>query len=241
MLDACRRAGIGLGQTVLDIGAGPGFAAMDIAEIVGPDGCVIAVERSRRFLDALVERAKRLGLTNLRAVEADVTEGGLGEAVADLAWCRWVLCFVPEPRRTIGHIAAALKPGGTAVFHEYADYASWRTMPPSPEIERFRTLAMQSWRDTGGEPDIALELPAWLEAEGLEIVSVRPLLEIVGRDDFVWQWPSAFMASGARRLAELGYVDAEEAERLAGALDLMPGGTRMVTPMVAEIIARKKS
>jgi hypothetical protein len=62
---------------------------------------------------------------------------------------------------------------------------------------------------------------------------------IVGRDDFVWQWPAAFMASGARRLAELGYVDGDEAERLAGALHLMPPGTLMMTPLVAEIVARK--
>ncbi|HEX4738580.1 MAG TPA: methyltransferase domain-containing protein [Allosphingosinicella sp.] len=240
MLDACRRAGIGPGRTVLDVGAGPGFAATDIAEIVGPAGCVIAVERSRRFLDALAERAECLGLANLRLLEADVTEGGLGEAVADSAWCRWVLSFVANPSGTVSHIAAALRPGGTAIFHEYADYASWRTMPPSPEIERFVRLAMQSWRDTGGEPDIALRLPMWLEAEGLEIVSVRPLVEIVGREDLAWQWPAAFLASGANRLAELGYVDGEEAERLAGALERMPQGTRMMTPLVAEIIARKR-
>ena len=240
MLDACRRAGIGPGQTVLDIGAGPGFAAIDIAEIVGRQGRVVAVERSRRFLDALADRAQRLGLENLRLVEADVAEGGFGKAIADGAWCRWLLSFVTDPAQTVSHIAAALRAGGTAVFHEYADYASWRTMPPSPEVERFVSLAMQSWRDAGGEPDIALQLPTWLKAAGLEIVSAQPLVEIVGREDFVWQWPAAFMASGARRLGDLGYIDAQEAERLAGALDEIPQGTRMITPLVAEIIARKK-
>ena len=240
MLDAFRRAGIRPGLTVLDVGAGPGFAALDLAEIVGPSGRVIAAERSRRFLAALEARAARQGLANVEAIERDVAEAGLGEAVADAAWCRWVLSFVSDPQRTIGHIAAALKPGGLAIFHEYADYASWRTTPPSPKVERFRELAMRSWRDTGGEPDIALHMPPWLEAEGLEIVSIRPLIDIIGRDDFVWQWPAAFMASGARRLAELGYVDDEEAEHLAGALDMLPPGTRMITPLVAEIIARKK-
>jgi SAM-dependent methyltransferase len=239
MLDAFRRAGIGPGSVVLDVGAGPGFAALDLAELVGPNGRVIALERSRRFLAALEDRAGRLGLANVETHALDVAESGFGEAIADAAWCRWLLCFVPDPRRAIGHIAAALRPGGTAIFHEYADYGSWRTMPPSPDVERFRGLAMKSWRDQGGEPDIALRLPAWLAAEGMEIVSARPLVEIVGHGDFVWQWPAAFMASGARRLAELGYVDGDEAERLAGALDLMPQGTLMMTPLVAEIIARK--
>jgi hypothetical protein len=113
-------------------------------------------------------------------------------------------------------------------------------LPPSAEVDRFRDLVMKSWRDAGGEPDVALELPPLLAAEGLEIVSARPLVQIVGTNDFGWRWPAAFMASGARRLAELGYVEAEEAEQLAGILDRVPAGTLMMTPLVAEIIARKR-
>jgi SAM-dependent methyltransferase len=150
-----------------------------------------------------------------------------------------VLSFVAEPERAVRNIAAALRPSGTAVFHEYGDYGAWRTMPLDPDVERFRELVMRSWRDAGGEPDVALELPRWLEAVGLEVLEIRPLIEIVGRGDFAWQWPAAFMATNAARLAELGYAGAEEAERLATALDRVPEGTRMITPLVVEVIARK--
>jgi 16S rRNA G527 N7-methylase RsmG len=34
VLDAWRRAGFGAGQRLADIGSGPGFAALDLAEIV---------------------------------------------------------------------------------------------------------------------------------------------------------------------------------------------------------------
>ena len=187
---------------------------------------MIAAERSRRFLDALEARAKRLGLGNIETIQVDVAESGFGAAVADAAWCRWLLSFVADRRRTVGHIAAALRPGGSAIFHEYGDYGSWRMLPPSAEVDRFRDLAMKSWRDAGGEPDAALELPSLLAAEGMEIVSTRPLVQIVGRDDFAWQWPAAFMASGARRLAELGYVDADEADRLAGRARSLRAGRR---------------
>jgi len=240
MLDAFARAGIRPGLTVLDVGAGPGFAAIDLAEIVGPSGRVIAAERSQRFLDTLAARAERIGLGNVEAMQVDVAENGFGSGIADAAWCRWLLSFVSDRRRAIAHIAAALRPAGKVIFHEYGDYGSWRMMPPSAEVDRFRDLVMKSWRDAGGEPDVALELPPMLAAEGLEIVSARPLVQIVGRGDFAWQWPAAFMASGARRLAELGYVEAGEAERLAGALDAMPAGTLMMTPLVAEIIACKR-
>ena len=52
VLDCWRVAGIGAGSRVLDVGAGPGFAAADLAEIVGPSGEVVAVERSGRFVEA---------------------------------------------------------------------------------------------------------------------------------------------------------------------------------------------
>ena len=158
MLDAWSRAGIRRGQTIIDVGAGPGFATLDLAAIAGPQGKVIAFERSPQFLAELRHRAADAGLANIETVERDVAEGDLGEDFADAAWCRWLLSFVADPRRTVAAIANALKPGGVAVFHEYGDYGAWRMMPPNPVVDRFRALVMQSWRDSGGEPDIALFL-----------------------------------------------------------------------------------
>jgi SAM-dependent methyltransferase len=235
VLDAWARAGIVAGQTVVNVGAGPGWASADLAEIVGPAGRVVALERSESFLEAL--RARGLGNVEVRA--QDVCAAPFGDAVADAAWCRWVLSFVEAPERTVGHIAAALKPGGVAVFHEYADYGAWQMMPPDADLDAFRSAVMRSWRDAGGEPDVALRLPEWLAAAGLELVEIRPLIEIVGPGDFTWQWPAAFMAVNARRLAGLGYCSEAEADRWATVLDRAPAHARMVTPLVAEVIARK--
>ena len=236
MLDGFRLAGFAAGQTIIDVGAGPGFATADLAELVGADGRVIALERSPHFAAALRDR----GLANVEVREQDVNERDFGTGIADGAWIRWVLAFVADPARTVRHIAQALKPGGKAVFHEYADYQSWRTMPPSPDHEQFRSLIVKSWRDSGGEPDIALELPLLLDAAGLDLVAVRPMVKIVGRDDPAWQWPASFIATGSARLHELGYATAEEAHRFATFLDRLPPGTRMITPLIAEIIAVKR-
>jgi hypothetical protein len=123
--------------------------------------------------------------------------------------------------------------------HEYADYGAWQMLPPSEEVNRFRTLVMQSWRDAGGEPDIGRHLPEWLAEEGFEMLEARPLMDVVGRQDFVWQWPAAFMATNAARLAELDYIGEEEVTRLGTALDRVPTHAVMVTPLVLEIIARR--
>jgi ubiquinone/menaquinone biosynthesis C-methylase UbiE len=51
VLDCWRRARITSGSRVLDVGAGPGYATLDLAEIVGPTGQVVAIERSNRFVE----------------------------------------------------------------------------------------------------------------------------------------------------------------------------------------------
>jgi hypothetical protein len=68
---------------------------------------------------------------------------------------------------------------------------------------------------------------------------MRPLIHVARKGDFIWRWPASFMASGAARLAELGYVEPAEAERLATALDRLPAGSWMTTPLVLEVIAKK--
>ena len=112
-------------------------------------------------------------------------------------------------------------------------------MPPHPLHERFRSLVEQSWRDSGGEPDIALWLPKWLDEAGFEIVETRMLADIITPADETWQWPRSFMATGSERLHELGYVKADEVEAMSQLLDEPPPGAHMLTPLVAEIIARK--
>jgi hypothetical protein len=112
-------------------------------------------------------------------------------------------------------------------------------MPPHPLHERFRSLVEKSWRDSGGEPDVALWLPAWLADAGFEIVETRILADIITPADEKWQWPRAFMATGTARLHELGYVEADEVESMSRLLDDSPEGAHMLTPMVAEVIAHK--
>jgi hypothetical protein len=139
-------------------------------------------------------------------------------------------------------IGSALRPGGVAIFHEYADYASWRLLPPRPAMERFVADVMASWRATGGEPDIALDIPAWLEALGFEIQSLTPIVDVISPRDYVWQWPKSFVKVGLQRLIELGAIDETKGARIESAFDEIErsSSARMITPAVLEIIARKR-
>ena len=57
-LECWRRAGITIGSRVIDIGCGPGYATIDLAEIVGRSGEILAIERSPRFLKIAQDRCR---------------------------------------------------------------------------------------------------------------------------------------------------------------------------------------
>lgn len=237
-----RRAGFTAGQTLIDLGCGPGYAAIDLADIVGPAGRVVAVDRSRRFLDVLdsVARARRLG--QLETLEQDLDERDLPALEAHGIWSRWVYAFVRDPRRLLERAARALRAGGVMVLYEYVDYRAWRVSPRSDVFEAFVEEVIASWRANGGEPDVGVDLPRWLVELGFEIRSLEPISEIARPGDFMWQWPRAFVGTGIARLVELGRISGERGRAMTRAFDeteTTPGAFT-VTPTVIEIIATRR-
>src|ERR1700731_3380551 len=105
VLDCWQRAGITVGKRVLDLGAGPGYATVDLAEIVGPTGEVTAVERSRNFVQAMNETCRARGLANVKIHELDLMTDDLPAAAYDFTWSRWVAAFVSDPALLIKKIA----------------------------------------------------------------------------------------------------------------------------------------
>jgi SAM-dependent methyltransferase len=242
VLAAWERAGFAPGQTLLDVGCGPGWATLDLAELAGATGRVLAIDRSRRFLDTLEAAVAERGLPNVHTVEQDLDSAPLPDVIADGAWCRWVFAFVRRPHELLQRICARLRPGGRFVAFEYFDYSTFALAPPSADFTAFVRAVMKSWRDTGGEPDIGLHLPQWLAEQGFDIVATRPHIHVAAPADAWWQWPKTFVEIGLQRLVDLGAVTATDAERMArafAAAEAAPAA-RVITPAVLEIVAVRR-
>ncbi len=238
-----QKAGITTGSRVLDLGAGPGYAATDLAEIVGPTGKVVAMERSSNFVRALKERTHSHELSNLQIHELDLMTDDLPEGPYDFSWCRWVASFVTDPSLLVQKLGRAMRPGSVAIFHEYAHYLTWRFIPRLPSQERFAQEVKTSWAAAGGKADIGLDLPVYLAANGFTVRAAEPRIYCVGPRDFMWQWPASFIGIGLARLQELGRIDAsfaEQVERDVAAAGRNPAALVM-TPLVLEIVAEKTS
>lgn len=242
VLDAWRRAGIKTGSTVVDAGAGPGWASLDLAEIVGEDGRVIALERSARFSEIMMAAAAQRGFADVIVPHVlDLVEDDLPEGEADAFWIRWVLAFVSDPELVVAKLARSLKPGGTAVIHEYLNYESFTVVPDDGAIRGFTDHVVEDWRASGGEPDIGRDLPALLLKQGMRIVQMNPIVDVVQPSSFIWQWPSSWLRNYPKHLVEAGKLTPDWAERVPAALEKAEADPAaiMITPTVMEIIAEK--
>jgi SAM-dependent methyltransferase len=241
VLDCWQRAGITVGKRVLDIGAGPGYAAVDLAEIVGPTGEVVALERSRNFVRAMREACRARSLTNIRTHELDLMTDDLPKGRYDFSWCRWVVSFVRDPVLLIKKLTGVMRKSSVAIFHEYGHYETWRFFPRLPSQERFREHVIETWRESGGEPDGAAGLPALLSANGFVIRSATPHIFCVRPTEYMWQWPATFIEVYLPRLIEMGRIDQKFADKVR--VDLASAEANpnalMTTPLVLEVIATK--
>lgn len=236
--EAWRAAGFRPGNVLIDVGCGPGFATFDLAEIVAPGGRVYAIDQSARFVAFAEGQARARGLQNVVAATADLDAFEFDGIAADGAWIRWVLAFVPQPRRVLSRLASALRPAARIVIHEYFAYETWKLLPRDDDFERFVASVMRSWRSRGGEPNVGLHLVNWLEEIGFRILSTRTITDLIRANDARWHWPTAFALSGVDRLIDLGDVDIAEGERLRTRLrSLFSEEPWMFTPAVLEVIA----
>jgi ubiquinone/menaquinone biosynthesis C-methylase UbiE len=242
VLDLWNIAGVATGQTVIDAGAGSGSATRDLAEIVGPKGRVIALERSHRFLAALKANAEAHGLANVEAVDTDLLDYAWPERIADRVWCRWVLAFVADPAAVVRGFARALKPGGKAIIQEYYDYGSWRLAPQSDVFEAHVAKIIAKWRASGGEPDIALDLPRLLSEAGLEIETVRPIVFTARMNEFTASWPIGFARGYLPVMRDAGDITAAEAAEIEAVLDRYAADANalVITPGVLQVVAVKR-
>lgn len=106
------------GMTVVDLGAGTGYATIPAARAVGPDGTVIAVDGCRELLEILARKATAAHLP-VRTVHADAAELPLPDAGADLALCTYVLHELADPAPALAELHRVLRPGGRLIVADY--------------------------------------------------------------------------------------------------------------------------
>ena len=151
---ALDRLGLREGWRCVDVGAGGGDVSVALAEVVGRDGRVYAVDSDPTARDVAAKAAAAY------AQVIAITQAGedllLPEPV-DLAFCRFVLMYVSDPLLVLRRMGAAVRPGGWVVAQE-------------PITSAGRVCGEPFSMPDAPNPDVGAELPALTRAAGLEIV-----------------------------------------------------------------------
>lgn len=172
VIDACRRANVGLGARAIDLGCGPLGALAALAQVVGAEGSVTGVDAS----GAALTRARSLLGTHfpqIDLVEADVNTVAIEPA--DLAYSRLMLLHQADPAVTVANAARLLRDGGVLIAHEASDLPihAPAAEPHVPAMTRVWELVIGAARARGARTDFARRGRAYLESAGLTIESHR--------------------------------------------------------------------
>ena len=97
--------------TVLELGCGRGPNFAPLQDVIGPGGRLIAVDPSAGMLGAAKRRARRAGWANVEFRQTDAEHVQLEANSLDGALCTLVLNGIPDHRRAVAKLHAALKPG----------------------------------------------------------------------------------------------------------------------------------
>ena len=107
------------GQVVCDLGCGNGFYTLRIAEEVGPQGKVLAVDIQPEMLTLLRERAKEANVTNVKPILGSLIDPKLPVGEADLILLVDVYHELSHPEHMLAAMRRALKPDGRLVLVEF--------------------------------------------------------------------------------------------------------------------------
>ena len=107
---------------VLDLASGTGEPGISLAQRVGPQGSVTAVDQSSELLDIAAERARDKKLLNFTTQQADAHHLPFADQSFDLATCRFGVMFFSDAQRALAELRRVLKPGARACF------AAWGPM-----------------------------------------------------------------------------------------------------------------
>ena len=109
-----RGAGIEPGQTVLEVGCGTGFFTIPAAEMMGDQGCLLAMDPLLDYTKRVSEKVQATGFENVRVIKRDALETGLDDASIDKVLLFGVLPFPFLPlSRLLPEMHRILKPDGT--------------------------------------------------------------------------------------------------------------------------------
>ncbi|HEY4992078.1 MAG TPA: methyltransferase domain-containing protein [Nakamurella sp.] len=206
------------GQSVLDIGCGPGTITLDLARRVTP-GQTVGVDRAGRPLISARSAAADQRVANVAFTVGDAYQLDFPDSSFDVVHAHQVLQHLTDPVAALKEMRRVCRPGGVVAARD-ADYAAMTWYPADPRLDRWLELYHQVADDNGAEPDAGRRLVAWAHAAGFRDVAGSASVWCYSTEQ-EREWWSAIWAervtesSFAHQGIAAGFSDQQELETLA--------------------------
>lgn len=163
--------GLVRGQVVADVGCGPGWFTLPVAERVGPEGRVYAIDIEAAMLERLRQRARERSLDNIVPVLAEEEdEFPVPSSSCDAALVASVYHEVDPTSGFANEVRRVLRPGGLCLLIE------WRPEPtpvgPPPHERLAPDDVIREWTAAGFEPAGRVDVGPY--HYGLQFRAVKP-------------------------------------------------------------------
>ena len=136
------------GMRVLDAGCGPGRLAIPIAEHLGPEGEVVALDLQPEMIARVRQRIEDRGIKNVTTLCAGLGQGRLGEAEFDRAILVTVLGEIPDRLGALQEIYSALKPEGLLSVTEILPDPHFQSRPAVRQLAEQAGFEVDEVRST---------------------------------------------------------------------------------------------
>jgi len=241
-LGLCRDAGLGTGHRVVDLGCGPGFFTFELASMVGPDGHVLAADRSEEFLDTLRKRMARERVENISALCHDIERSPLPQSGFDVVLARWLDPYVDDLHDLVARELECLKPGGRIISLGTFNYQGACIAPWSDDFDFITKQIIRFYRANGRRISAGNLVPAILCAQGAAIVALKNVSQLAQPGEDLWEWYRQFSFSMLPRLREAGLAAPPAIEAYAAVWEerSRTPGAFVSVPSHIGIVAEKK-
>jgi len=151
------------GESILDLGCGPGFLSADLAAAVGPNGQVAALDASESMLGLARRRCEDQPW--VKVGKADVCEIPYPDVSFDRAACVQVYEYVRDIEAALREMHRVLKPGGRFVVVD----TDWRSLVWNNSDQERMARVLAAWDEHLVHPALPGVLHSLLGATGFRV------------------------------------------------------------------------
>jgi len=180
-------AGLKAGMKVLELGCGTGNTTSWIADRVGVNGRITAVDASEKQIEYAKSKCKESGLANVEFIVAAAESLILPSESFDFAYSRLLLMHLKEPVQAIKKMFELVRKGGI-VANEEPNARSLFTYGTSSIFKRFNDVLLKMGEKTGADFEIGdklYDIHRQLNAQPVKAHFIMPIRTITEAKELV--------------------------------------------------------